>query len=86
MPWIDLLTITKNPKYAKSGNGIVSLVLRIFEPEGTSEILELTLLIVTNEGTKAHSIVNSFSQGHRTILSLWWYQIQKCALLTHSLH
>lgn len=49
---LDLLTRTKNPKYVESENGN-SVVLRIFELEGTSDLLELALLIFTNEVTEA---------------------------------
>lgn len=49
---LDLLTRTKNPKYVESENGN-GVVLRIFELEGTSDLLELALLIFTNEVTEA---------------------------------
>lgn len=54
---MDLLPITKTQKYVESGKGIATLILRIFELEGISEVLELTLLIFTNEETEVNSLV-----------------------------
>lgn len=83
----DLLTRRKSPKCVESGNGVVSVVLRTVELEGTSESWVLSLFIFTNEVTEAPNIVDSFSQGHGAALRLGQCQIQKFAPWTcNSLH